>query len=74
MAKLTQLTEEQHEDLKRLAKALDTIEKQNRIVKTIGSKYIGFVDEYEDQLRRGITVDGIMLNLKVTRKLLAEEV
>lgn len=73
MAKLTQLTEEQHDDLIRLAKALAAIEKNNKIVKTIGAKYVDFIDEFEDQLRRGVTLDDLILSLKVTRKLIVEE-
>lgn len=74
MAKLVELSEEQHDDLVRLAKALAAIEKNNKIVKTIGAKYGDFVDEFEDQLRRGVTVGDLMLSLKVSRKLLAAEV
>lgn len=73
MARLTQLTEEQHEDLIRLAKALAAIEKSNKIVKSISAKYGDFIDEFEDQLRRGVTLGDLMLSLKVSRKLLASE-
>lgn len=74
MARLVELTEEQHDDLVRLAKALAAIEKNNKIVKTIGAKYGDFVDAFEDQLRRGVTIGDLMLSLKVSRKLIAAEV
>ena len=73
MARLIELSEEQHDDFVRLAKALAAIEKNNKIVKAIGAKYLDFVDEFEDQLRRGLVIDDLELGLKVTRKLLATE-
>lgn len=71
--KLVELTEEQREDFTRLAKALLTIEKNNKIVKAIGAKYVDFIDEYEAQLRRGAVVGDLALSLKISRKLIAEE-
>lgn len=73
MAKQIQLTEEMSSDFHRLAKALAAIEKHNKIVRAIGAKYADFIDEYEDLLRRGTSVDGLGLSLKITRKLIAEE-
>ena len=71
--RLTELTEEQHEDFSRLAKALAAIEKNNKIVKTIGAKYVDFINENETLLKKGTIVGDLALSLKVTRKLIAEE-
>ena len=73
MAKLVELNEEQHEDFTRLAKALAAIEKNNKIIKTIGAKYADFINENESQLRRGVVVGDLALSLRISRKLIAEE-
>lgn len=73
MAKLTELNEAEAADMKRLAKALETIDKANKVVKQIGGKYVDFITEHEAELRRGVTVNGLTLSLKITKKLIAVE-
>ena len=70
---IPELTQEQFEDFLSLARALDDIARANEVVRRMAGKYIDFIDAYEAKLRQGVTVDGLHLGLKVSRKLLAFE-
>jgi len=70
---MPELTQEQIHDFTELAHALDDIARANETVRRMAGKYVDFIDAYEDKLRQGVTVDGLHLGLKISRKLLAFE-
>ena len=70
---MPELTQEQIHDFIELARALDDIARANEVVRRMAGKYVDFIDAYEAKLREGVTVDGLHLGLKISRKLLAFE-
>lgn len=62
-------TEEQLKELKKLAKALKASEQ----VREIRARLKGFVEENLDALVDGIEVDGMTLEVKLSKTLYAEE-
>lgn len=62
-------TEEQLKELKKLAKALRASEQ----VREIRARLKGFVEENLDALVDGIEVDGMTLEVKLSKTLYAEE-
>jgi len=70
---MPELTQEQIHDFTELAHALDDIARANEVVRRMAGKYIDFIDAYEAKLREGVTVDGLHLGLKMSRKLIAFE-
>lgn len=70
---MPELTQEQIHDFIELAHALDDIARANEVVRRMAGKYIDFIDAYEAKLRQGMTIDGLHLGLKVSRKLIAFE-
>ena len=70
---MPELTQEQIHDFTELARALDDIARANEVVRRMAGKYVDFIDAYEAKLREGVTIDGLHLGLKISRKLLAFE-
>lgn len=62
-------TEEQLKELKKLAKALKASEQ----VREIRARLKGFVEENLDALAEGVSVEGLDLEVKLSKTLYAEE-
>ena len=71
--KLPTLTKEQKADFALFAKTLATIAAANDTRKRLNAKYADFMDAWEPQLREGIDLDGLHLQLKIARSLVIEE-
>ena len=67
-------TEEQKRDFHRLAESLAIVSEHNAVIKQLGAKYMDWVLEHEDELKSVIVIDGFKLSLKLSRKLIAEEI
>ena len=74
MARLTQLTREQNEDLTLLAEALEANEANGKLIRNLGNKYKDFIDEHFEELAGGIKVGKLYLSLKLTTKLIASKI